>query len=69
VYGKFEELKNKAATTARYLLYSRVLPLMTNSTVHAHEHGVTSTVDDSNRIKPVIYRINIDKITGRFEKK
>ena len=69
VYGKFEELKGKEATAARESLFSRIMPLMTSSMVHAHEHGVTAKVDDSNRIKPIIYRIKIDKKTGRFEKK
>ncbi len=68
VLGSFRELKGKAAEKARELLFSRVLPLMTSSTVHAHEHKVSSTVKDDNRIKPVMYCIKIKKKTGRFEK-
>lgn len=69
VFGKFEELKNKKSDKAREILFKRVYPLMTSSTVHPHEHAVTSEVDDSNREKPVMYRIKIKKVTGRFEKK
>ena len=68
VYGKFEELKNKSAEKARKILYERVFPLMTSSTIHAFEHEVNDKVDDSTRIKYVMYRIKIKKITGRFEK-
>ena len=69
VFGKFEELKNKKSDKAREILFKRVYPLMTSSTIHPHEHAVTSVVDDSNREKPVMYRIKIKKVTGRFEKK
>jgi hypothetical protein len=41
---------------------------MTSSTIHVHGHKVTGKVDDSNRIKPVMYRIKITKKSGRFEK-
>lgn len=68
VYGSFEELKNKAAEKAREILFGRVFTLMTSSTVHAHGHGATGILDDSTRIKHVMYRIKIKKITGRFEK-
>ncbi len=68
VLGKFEELKNKAAEKAREILFGRVFTLMTSSTVHTHEHETTSEIDDSNRVKHVMYRIKIKKITGRFEK-
>ena len=66
--GNFRELKGKDADMARATLFDRVLPLTTSSTVHAHEHGVSSKIDDSNRIKPVMYQITISKKYGRFEK-
>jgi uncharacterized protein len=68
ISGKFEELKKKEAASAREILFNRVFPLMTSSTIHAHEHEVTETVDDSSRVKHVMYRIKIKKMTGRFEK-
>lgn len=68
VYGKFEELKNEQAKKSREILFGRVFSLMTSSTIHAHEHEVTEELDDSNRVKYVMYRIKIKKVTGRFEK-
>jgi nitroimidazol reductase NimA-like FMN-containing flavoprotein (pyridoxamine 5'-phosphate oxidase superfamily) len=67
-FGKFQELKGKAAIQARELLYNRVMPLTTSSTIHAHEHEVLDKVDDSHRHKPVVYVIKIRKKTGRYEK-
>ncbi|QEC65779.1 pyridoxamine 5'-phosphate oxidase family protein [Panacibacter ginsenosidivorans] len=68
VLGKFEELKNKEADEAREVLFGRVFSLMTSSTIHVHEHAATGKVDDSTRVKHVMYRIKIKKVTGRFEK-
>lgn len=68
VFGTFYELTGKEAEKARDYLFNHVLPLMTSSTIHAHEHEITGKVDDSNRVKPVMYRIKIKKKTGRYEK-
>lgn len=68
VFGKFEELKSEEAKKAREQLFDRVFPLLTSSTIHPFEHDEKSKIDDSRRIKPVMYRIRISKITGRFEK-
>jgi nitroimidazol reductase NimA-like FMN-containing flavoprotein (pyridoxamine 5'-phosphate oxidase superfamily) len=68
VYGKFEELKDDKANKAKEILFGRVLSLMTSSTVHSQGHKETGKIDDSTRIKHVMYRIKIKKVTGRFEK-
>lgn len=68
VYGKFEELKDEKAKKARDILFGRVFSLMTSSTIHAYGHEETGKIDDSTRIKHVMYRIKIKKVTGRFEK-
>ena len=68
VLGKFEELKNKKAEEAREVLFGRVFSLMTSSTIHMHEHATTDKVDDTTRVKLIMYRIKIKKVTGRFEK-
>ncbi len=68
VFGKFEELKMEDAKKARDILFSRVFTLMTSSTIHAHEHEVTGELDDNNRVKRVMYRIKIEKLTGRYER-
>jgi uncharacterized protein len=68
VYGKFEELKDKESEKARDILFGHIFSLMTSSTVHANQHEVTGKVDDTTRVKHVMYRIKIEKKTGRFEK-
>ena len=68
VFGTFYELTGKEAQKARDYLFNHVLPLMTSSTIHPHQHEVTGKVDDDNRIKPIMYCIKITEKTGRFEK-
>jgi uncharacterized protein len=68
IYGKFEELKNKLAEKARDILFDHVFPLLTSSTIIPYGHEETEKVDDGTRIKYVMYRIKIKKITGRFER-
>ena len=68
VYGKFEELEDAAANEARENLFESVYSLSTSSTIHAHQHAVTAQLDDTNRVKFVMYRIKIETVTGRFEK-
>jgi uncharacterized protein len=69
VYGKFEELQGVEAEAAREKLLNNMFSLLTSSTVHAHEHEVTTTLDDSNRLKYIMYRVKISKVTGRFERR
>jgi len=68
VYGKFEELENETAEKARSILFSRVFQLMTSTALPAYGDAVNGNVDDSTRIRHVMYRIKIDESTGRFEK-
>jgi hypothetical protein len=68
LYGEFEELDGKKAAKAKESLYNSAFYLMTGSSIHSHQHEVSGKLDDSNREKAVMYRINIKKITGRFEK-
>ena len=69
VLGVFEELAAEEADKARYVLYNRVFPMKTSSTVHTHEHHVESEISDAGRIKPIVYRIKIKEKSGRFEKR
>lgn len=69
VKGTFEELQGEEAEKARSILFKRIFPMNTSSTVHTHEHLVDSELNDANRIKPVVYRIKISEKTGRFEKR
>ncbi len=68
VYGVFEELSGDEAENAREILFNRIFQLMTSSTVHTFGHKEKKTVKDTNRFKPVMYRIKINEMTGRFEK-
>jgi hypothetical protein len=68
-WGNFEELYGDEALRARKYLYNRILDLLTVSAVHAHEHDAGRLIDDSNRIKKVMYRIKLLEKTGRFEKR
>jgi len=67
VTGTFKELKNEEADHARDSLYNKVYPLLTPSTIHAHEHEVETLIEETNPVKEVMYRIEIRTKTGRFE--
>jgi nitroimidazol reductase NimA-like FMN-containing flavoprotein (pyridoxamine 5'-phosphate oxidase superfamily) len=68
IFGKFEELHDKEAENAREQLYSKIFSLMTGSAVHNFGHELESAIDENNRIKSVMYRIKVEKITGRYQK-
>jgi uncharacterized protein len=68
VNGIFEELSEAEVEKARDVLFNRVFSLLTSSTIHSHEHDVSYTPDDSNRVKYVMYRIKIASVTGRYER-
>ena len=68
VYGLFEELNEAEAKTARDILFNKVYPLQTSSTVHPYEHQTDALIDDSTRVKYVMYKIKITEKTGRYEK-
>jgi hypothetical protein len=67
VWGQFEELQDDEGIKARTFLYNNILDLMTENSVHPHEHSYSQLIDDSNRIKEFIYRIKIEEKEGRFE--
>jgi hypothetical protein len=68
IWGYFEELEDKESIKAREYLYNSILDLLTSSTVHLHEHSSTHEMEDTNRIKHIMYRIRITEKTGRYEK-
>lgn len=69
VYGSFEELQGDDAERGRRILFHRVFSLMTNTVIHGHEHHEVGETDDSNRVKRVLFRIKIEKLTGRYERR
>ncbi len=70
VYGKFEELTGKAIDKARELLTNKIMPLMTDSKIHPHEHweGHDDFLDNSQRIKPIIFKVKIEEISGKYNR-
>ena len=41
---------------------------MTNAKTHKFEHNRDATIDDSNRVKLIMFRIKLLETMGRFEK-
>jgi len=69
ISGTFHELEGNEAVEAREYLFNHLWPFLTSTTIHPHEHASSlASVDDANRIKPVMFKIVINKKTGRFEK-
>jgi len=68
VYGKFEELSESEIKIAREFLLNKIMPLMTNSKIHPHEHWEAreQVLDDSQRVKPIIFKLKIEEISGRY---
>jgi nitroimidazol reductase NimA-like FMN-containing flavoprotein (pyridoxamine 5'-phosphate oxidase superfamily) len=66
-YAKFERMNEKDSATARALLFDRVLTLMTPEAIHSFEHKTDGDIEYENRIKEIMFRLKIEKMTGRFE--
>lgn len=63
-WGTFEELHDRHAEAGMQLLIERLLPLMPADT-RGPEHGKSP----SSGGQAAVYRIRLDKRTGRFEKR
>lgn len=68
VTGRCEVLEGSKGDNAREFLYKRVMPLLTPSLVHLHEHENSSEIDDSTRIREYILCITIDETSGRYQR-
>lgn len=70
VFGQFEELEKEDIEEAKTLFTNKVLPLLTSSSIHQHEHdeGKGHELPDTGRIKPIMFRIKINEKCGRFER-
>jgi nitroimidazol reductase NimA-like FMN-containing flavoprotein (pyridoxamine 5'-phosphate oxidase superfamily) len=68
VYGEYEELKNWKAEKARKDMFEKIFSMLTRSSTHPFEHDKSQMLDDSNREKKMMFRIQILQKTGRFEK-
>ena len=67
-WGTFEEIIDVAEKErARQLLTHRLMPFMSQPCNHPW-HGIASAESDiDTTINPIVYRIKLSKITGRFE--
>ncbi len=66
-YAKFEKMNEKESIEARALLFNRVMTLMTPESIHQFEHSKEGEIAYDNRIKDIMFRLKIEKMTGRFE--
>lgn len=69
VWGKFEELKTPyAQAKARNLFIERLEPLTAGETVDPSREFSNPPKVVEKKLKPVVYRIVLKEITGRYEK-
>jgi nitroimidazol reductase NimA-like FMN-containing flavoprotein (pyridoxamine 5'-phosphate oxidase superfamily) len=67
-FGVFEELQDEEADKAREILFGNIFAQVTGSRTHKSNSGGAGIIADGSRIKDVMYRIRVKKLTGRFEK-
>jgi nitroimidazol reductase NimA-like FMN-containing flavoprotein (pyridoxamine 5'-phosphate oxidase superfamily) len=66
-WGVFEEITNETERhNALQILHRRILPVMSSVTARLSPEWPFSP-DDINAIKGIVFRIRLDKKTGRFE--
>lgn len=68
-WGTYRELEGEDAARAMRILMNRLVPLITSSTSRPmHEFGPSHGADTAGR-SGVIFRIDLDKKTGRYERR
>jgi len=68
-WGKFEEIINSnEKQQAMQKLIDRIVPLLASETTQP-SHGIKEHANDAGRRKVILYRIKLNKKTGRFEKR
>ena len=67
VNGEYQELKGLEADSARKLLFEQIFSLMTTTRIHFFQHEEAGKIDDSERIKIIMFRIKILNTSGRKE--
>lgn len=69
VWGTFEELKStEEQKRGMEILVSKVMPFTTSETVRAHDHSQEPAIVIKGK-RPIVFRIRLKEMTGRFEKK
>lgn len=68
LWGKFEELTNvEDQNKAMHILTTKLNPLITSETVKPHRQTMSPLIVEKQR-RAILFRINIARKTGRFEK-
>lgn len=67
ILGRFEELKGAEADSARTVLYNRIFPTTSLTPEATQQQQKIKLLENGQREKKIMYRINIDEMTGRFE--
>lgn len=68
VFGEFEEIASSLENKVRAILCNRVFSLRTTNVIHKYGHELTTKIEESNWVKPVFFRIKINKLMGHFQK-
>ena len=68
LFGTFREIPEISMNPSRQWLFDRIFPLSTPAVLHGYGHPSNTEVADDTRVKPVLFAIDIDRMTGRFEK-
>ena len=70
IFGQFEEQIGASEKRVREMMTNKILPFMTNSAIHQHEHdeGKGHELTDEHRIKPIMFLIKINEKSGRYQK-
>lgn len=68
LFGTFREIQEMQMTPSRQWLYDRIFPMSTPSASYGYGHAVDADISDENRLKPILFAIDIHRMTGRFEK-
>lgn len=68
VWGTYEELSGERAEKAQTDLLNRILPLMETEEEQPGRMGLSSSHREATQTNnPIVYRIRLNKKTGRFE--
>lgn len=68
LFGTFREIQETQINPSRQWLFDRIFPLSTPAEMHGYGHPVDSAMTDENRVKPILFAIDIHRMTGRYEK-
>jgi nitroimidazol reductase NimA-like FMN-containing flavoprotein (pyridoxamine 5'-phosphate oxidase superfamily) len=68
VFGTFQEVSAVSLPQTRQWLFDRIYPLSTAARLHNHGHAIEYVPEDDMRVKPVLFSIVINRMTGRYEK-